>query len=48
MCKAADQAITETLTENRKMPGQITESKRLEARSTPTKNGAEQISKVKT
>ena len=43
MCKATGQAITEALTENIKMPGQKTESKRLDARSTPTNNGAEQI-----
>ena len=47
MCKTAGQAITEALTKHRKMPGQQTKSKRLDARSTPTyKKGAEQISKI--
>ena len=43
MCKSTRQAITEALTENINMPGHKTEGKRLDARSTPTKNGAEQI-----
>ena len=47
MCKAAGQAITtEALTKHRKMPGQQTKSKKLDVRSTPTKKGAEQISKI--
>ena len=31
MCKTTGQAITEALTKHRKMPGQKTESKRLNA-----------------
>ena len=47
MCKATGQAITEALTKHRKMPGRKTESKRLDARNTPTKKAQSKYQKYK-